>query len=170
MQMNTIFKARVGLTMAMFLTMALTIPAGAAARDKQTVLMGSIQGTEIDVLEGGLPPTGIDVTGTVTGIAPHLGRFTLLYKVTVVLPEGTATGSGQLIAANGDSIAFTIAGTSVALEPGIGSITEVDTITGGTGRFAGATGTITVTRLVDLATGITSGSMQGVVIAQVGEH
>ena len=73
MQMNTIFKARVGLTMAMFLTMALAIPAGAATRDKQTVLTGSIQGTEIDVLEGGLPPTGIDVTGTVTGIAPHLG-------------------------------------------------------------------------------------------------
>jgi hypothetical protein len=169
MQMNAIFKARVGLMMAMFLTMALAIPAGAGTRDKQIVLTGSIQGSEIDVPEGGFPPTGLDVTGTVTGVAPHLGRFTLLYNLMVVLPEGTATGSGQLIAANGDIIAFTIAGTSVALEPGVGSITEVDTITGGTGRFAGATGTFTVMRLLDMETGITSGSMQGVVIAQVGE-
>jgi hypothetical protein len=88
----------------------------------------------------------------------------------VVLPQGTATGTGELKAANGDTISYTVAGSSVALEPEVGSITEVNTITGGTGRFEGATGTITVLRRVDLSTGITSGSMQGVVIAPTGGH
>jgi hypothetical protein len=45
----------------------------------------------------------------------------------------------------------------------VASIVEVGTITEGTGRFAGATGTFTVERLVDLTTGISSGSFSGTI-------
>ena len=46
----------------------------------------------------------------------------------------------------------------------LAAIVETDTITGGTGRFAGATGSFTVERLLDQATGISSGSFTGGIV------
>ncbi|HTI40119.1 MAG TPA: hypothetical protein VL484_21330 [Vicinamibacterales bacterium] len=43
------------------------------------------------------------------------------------------------------------------------TIVEKAAITGGTGRFAGATGTFTVERTLDLATLVTSGSFLGTI-------
>jgi len=43
---------------------------------------------------------------------------------------------------------------------------EQHTITGGTGRFAGTTGTFTLDRLVNTATGVTSGSFEGSIVLQ----
>ena len=43
-------------------------------------------------------------------------------------------------------------------------IIETYTITGGTGRFAGANGTFTVERTANQATGETSGTMNGTII------
>jgi hypothetical protein len=68
-----------------------------------------------------------------------------------------------LIAANGDSIYTTIVGSSEPTgTPGVRSITEIDTITGGTGRFAGAQGSFIVERLVN-QTDFTSGSFHGTI-------
>jgi hypothetical protein len=50
------------------------------------------------------------------------------------------------------------------------SITEINTITGGTGRFAGAQGSFTVERLVNLATGFTSGSFHGTITSPGAAH
>jgi hypothetical protein len=47
---------------------------------------------------------------------------------------------------------------------------EIDTIKGGTGRFAAALGSITIKRLVDLTTGFTSGSIQGIILFPGGRH
>jgi hypothetical protein len=67
-----------------------------------------------------------------------------------------------LIAANGDSISATVAGSlDPTTTPDVFSVTEIDTITGGTGRFAGAKGSFTVERLVNPVTGFTSGSFNG---------
>ena len=169
MRTNMVLTAGAGLLAAMFLTTSLAIPAGAAA-EKETVITGSIDGTETDVLVG-LPPTGINVNAVVGGVASHLGRFAYVYHVDVVLPAGTATGKGQFIAANGDVIQLDIVGTSVpGVEPNTGDITEIDTVTGGTGRFAGATGKITILRVVDLGTGDTSGTVAGSVFTLAGAH
>jgi hypothetical protein len=89
----------------------------------------------------------------------------------VTLENGTATGSAHLIAANGDSIYTTVAGSSeMTATPGVNSITEINTITGGTGRFSGAQGSFTVERLIDLATGFTSGSFHGMITSPGATH
>jgi hypothetical protein len=45
--------------------------------------------------------------------------------------------------------------------PNVVAITETATVTGGTGRFAGATGSIQVERIFDRATGVTTGTLEG---------
>jgi hypothetical protein len=77
----------------------------------------------------------------------------------------TATGSGQLlIAANEDGIYTTVAGKfELTSTPGVASIMETYTITGGTGRFVEAKGSFTLERLIDLGTGFTAGLLQGTI-------
>ena len=157
---ESVIKASISLTVAAILLAAtLAIP---AAAQKQVPFKGSLQGQETDIPQGGPPPTALSVDGSATGIATHVGQFSFTYQLTVDLATGTATGSAQLIAANGDTIFTTITGSS-ELSAGIASITEVNTITGGTGRFAGAQGSFTTERLVNLATGFTSGSFHGTI-------
>jgi hypothetical protein len=167
--MNTITRSSIYLPIAaMILTAVLTVP---AAAQKQVPFKGAIQGSEIDTPLGGPPPTTLSVDGSVKGIATHVGTFSLTYKLTVNLADGTATGFAQLIAANGDSIYTTILGQGVETDtPGVASITEINTITGGTGRFAGAKGSFIVERLVNLATGFTSGSFHGAITSPGAAH
>ena len=159
---KSVMKASISLAVAaMLLTAALAV---AAAAQQQVPFKGSLQGHETDTPVGGPPPTAVNADGSATGIAIHVGQFSFSYQLTVTLADGTATGSAQLIAANGDSVFTTVAGSSEpTATPGVFSITEVDTITGGTGRFAGAQGSFTVERLVNLATGLTSGSFHGTI-------
>ena len=143
--------------------------AGIAAADTLTPFKGSFQGQEKDQPVPSVgPPQQLLVDGTVTGVATHLGQFTMHYNVVVsnpINPVATSTGSAQLTAANGDMIFTTIIGQGVPAPgaPGFAQITEQNTITGGTGRFAGAQGSFTVERLVELATGLTSGSFNGAI-------
>jgi hypothetical protein len=153
---------------AMLLTAALAVP---AAAQKQVPFKGSLQGHETDTPEGGPPPTTLSVDGSATGIATHVGQFSFTYQLTVNLANGTATGSAHLVAANGDSIDTIVAGSSEpTATPGVNSITEINTITGGTGRFAGAQGSFTVERLINLATGFTSGSFHGSITSPGAAH
>jgi hypothetical protein len=107
------------------------------------------------------------VTGTATGNATQLGRYTATYEeqVDIGVNFGSSVGTITLFAANGDSIFATQTGQGDPTpdDPNIISIVEVSTITGGTGRFAGATGTFMIERLVDQTTGISSGSFSGTV-------
>ena len=159
---RSVMKASISLVVAaMLLTAVLAVP---AAAQKQVPFKGSLQGHETDTPQGGPPPTTLNVDGNTTGIASHVGQFSFSYQLTVTLADGTATGSAHLIAANGDSIYTTVAGSSeMTATPGVFSITEVNTITGGTGRFDGAQGSFTVERLINLATGFTSGSFHGTI-------
>jgi hypothetical protein len=92
------------------------------------------------------PGTGA-FTGDVPGNSSHLGEVDVLIAgVGTRTADGTFAGSGTatIVAANGDELTGTITVTQEAL-PGGRFITTVEvTITGGTGRFADASGTLTV--------------------------
>jgi hypothetical protein len=160
--MNTMMRSRINLPIAaLMLSVVLAIP---LAAQQLVPFNGAMQGREIDTPEGGPPPTTILAEGSTRGIATLVGQFSYNYQLTVALATGTATGSGHLIAANGDSIFTTIVGSShPSGTPGVLSITELNTVTGGTGRFAGATGSFITERLVNAATGFTSGSFHGMI-------
>jgi hypothetical protein len=86
-----------------------------------------------------------------TGEATHLGRFRLTSEFTVT-PAATASGTAVWTAANGDQIIATTTGHVVAPPPPFLVVTETHIITGGTGRFAGASGSIVLERSLRIET------------------
>lgn len=149
--------------------LAMTVTAAGA--QKQVPFKGSMQGYEVDTPEGGPPPTTVSADVSAAGMATLVGQFSFSYQLTVNLANGTAIASSHLIAANGDSVDTTIAGSSEpTATPGVLSITEIDTITGGTGRFAEAQGSFIVERLINQATGFTSGSLHGAITSPGATH
>lgn len=109
------------------------------------------------------PPTA-SLTRDGTGTATYLGRYTEHIEMTIFLPTLSSTGTATFTAANGDTLTATVAGQATpTTTPGVLSIVEVYTITGGTGRFADATGTFTLHSTVTQATGISSGTFSGTI-------
>ena len=157
--MKTIMKTVLYLQMtAVLLTVAL---AGPAAVGKPVPFHGSIQGLEIADVQ--FPRLFVDGSGS--GRATHLGRFTVTYEVVVDFLTHETFGSYLFTAANGDSLATDITGLGTPTEnPDVVSVVEVHTITGGTGRFAGATGNFIRTYSLNLVTGVTSGSFDGTIV------
>jgi VCBS repeat-containing protein len=127
-------------TMALAVLVALmalsTVSAPASAKAKSVSVKGAGIGTiRMDTATG-------DFTGTETGTISHLGKYRLaLQGHATQSPDGSFTGSGTvtITAANGDRLmgTFTLTGRD-------GTQRVVVTITGGTGRFKHATGTLTV--------------------------
>ena len=95
------------------------------------------------------------------GNGTHLGRFT--YAADIAIDEVTGDGAGDVTytAANGDRIVATTAGSIVSLEYPILILREHQTLTGGTGRFVGASGAVVMERTLNLETGTTTGSFDG---------
>ena len=140
---------------------------------------GDVEGADTyDV--SNFPVMVIDTTAG--GVATQLGRYTVSSELTVDLAAGSAFGSAHFVAANGDSL-YT---TSTAVGEPVGApadvttrVTETHTITGGTGRFAGASGSFTLVRLAVFtgepdgsglfATADTEGSFEGTIILARGD-
>ena len=102
---------------------------------------GSLEG---DVTVTPLAPPFLQVDVEATGNATHLGQFTLDIPHVVNPANRTAVGTYEFTAANGDKVYAEFTGTATpTATPGVLYIEETATITGGTGRFAGATGSFT---------------------------
>lgn len=108
-----------------------------------------------------LEPPLASVEGEATGNATHLGRFTVEFPHTVNFATASGVGTYTFTAANGDTLTATFTGQ--AQRGTVTSIVEHATITGGTGRFVGATGSFTAQRLFDPANGTTTGSFEGTI-------
>jgi hypothetical protein len=131
--------------------------AGPIAAGEQVPFKGSFEGT----VTRSLPPPPISVLVEGTGTATQLGKFAVEIPHVVVPPNGS--GSYHFVAANGDTLAAEFTGISAVVAPGFLYIEETATITGGTGRFAGATGSFFVERLYDMVAGTTVGSFEGTI-------
>ena len=133
--------------------------AGPASASDRVPFRGSLAGTAtVTPLNPPIVAVRIEATGTAT----HLGRFTLEAPHTVNQATLTAVGTYLITAANGDTITANLAGTATMVKPPkYISITETATVTGGTGRFAGASGSIEVKRMFNRATGVTTGTLEG---------
>ena len=141
---------------ALFLAAALP---GAMAGE--TPFKGSFEAVETHAVQFPI----LTVAGIGTGNATQLGKFTMTYDAEVNLLTHVGIGTVEFIAANGDRVFADILGQSTPTgTPNVVSIVEILTITGGTGRFADATGTVISTRLLDQVTGDTSGSFDGTIV------
>ncbi len=140
-----------------------TAPDGTAMAEEATQAQGgtdlpfrgAFEGHEVDQV---VPPNLL-VNGTAEGTATQLGRYTATFTVVVTLATSSSTGSIALVAANGDELVGTLTGQGTAIAPNVAHIIENVTITGGTGRFAGASGSFTIDRILDQLTGLSSGSL-----------
>lgn len=136
---------------------------GGLAAAKEVPFKGRFEGSFTFVPDA--PPSPFaSVHLTATGEATNLGRFTLDAPHRVNLATLTATGTFEFKAANGDKVTAGFTGLATPTgTPGVFSIVETATVTGGTGRFAGATGSFIVTRTVDLASPSATGSFEGTI-------
>jgi hypothetical protein len=107
------------------------------------------------------PPITLVITGTEAGTAAHLGRFSATSEDRVNTTNVTSTGTFNFTAANGDQLWTTTSGVeNESVPPNVSKVTLAATIIGGTGRFAGATGGLTIrfTEVIDFATSSATGS------------
>lgn len=150
------FHFAASLMLAMVSMTAFGLASPLAAGD-QVPFKGSLEGT----VTRSLPPPPISVNVDATGRATHLGRFTLQIPHVVTPPNGV--GYYHFVAANGDTVDAEFTGLSTMVAPGFLYIVETATITGGTGRFANASGSFVTERLYDTAAGTTIGSFEGTI-------
>lgn len=134
------------LAAAAILTLVSTSAALAQVRNLN--VRGSLDGHGIGVVQGGV----LQASGGGTGNASHIGRFTYVGNATVNLNGSGSTGVLLLAFSNGDVIHGSFTGVGGSTGPNEGHIVETVTIKGGTGRFEGATGSLTIDRIVDEST------------------
>jgi hypothetical protein len=146
----------IGLVAAFAVALAIVAVNAVAA---ETPFKGTFSGVETNQLV--FPILSVNREGT--GTATYLGKYAEHATFRVDVRTGSATGTATFTAANGDTLTASVVGQGTTTGPTTRSIVEVYTITGGTGRFAGATGTLTLERTLDLATGVSTGTFSGAI-------
>jgi hypothetical protein len=142
--------------------------AGPASAGDLVPFKGDFAGTDVGTPVPGTPFASVTVEAV--GNATHLGRSTYTALITVNTATGAGSGTFVLTAANGDTVYGTISGQAAFTPPNVLSITETATVTGGTGRFAGATGGFAVARRKNTVTGETAATFEGTVSLGAGSR
>ena len=130
--------------------------ASAASAEHSVPFDGSYSGTS--------SRSGNTINVATTGQATHLGESSEAVTAVVTFsatPCGTVAGNGTATAANGDELFFSTSGTICPEGAGLFAISISRTITGGTGRFADASGDLTASGTVNLVAGTLSYTVAG---------
>ena len=151
----------VRLTLALLAVLALAGPAAAERQGKQVPFRGRLEGLATATP---LAPPFVAVNLEGSGNATQLGHFDVSSSIVANEADGTAVGTYEFTAANGDMLTadFTLYFTFTDV-PGVVTGQVTATITGGTGRFAGATGSFVSDRVADHVTGIVSDTFEGTI-------
>jgi hypothetical protein len=151
-----------GLALAVLAVLCLGGPGTAG---DQVPLKGKLEGSHTAVPVDPSNPLILAVHLTASGNATHLGKFTYDFPHIVnrsVVPS-TGVGSCTITAANGDQVFADVVGSATLVAPGVLHGVEHATITGGTGRFANASGSFTIDRVINQITLTTVGSFEGTI-------
>jgi hypothetical protein len=96
-------------------------------------------------------------------IASHLGKSTLVSDKIIDFAAGTQTTTVTFTAANGDALRGTGTGRNALVAPGRVAFTAQLTFTGGTGRFADASGSAVIVGEADLVNARSALTMSGAI-------
>ena len=145
----TRFIASVGV--ALLLSAALVLPVSA---DDQRPIRGHFHGSGVDVAQR--CPDALTIGFAIEGTLSHLGRMTGGGSNCTELALGTESvpiwdGIAIVTAADGSTLTLAYEGQQGAPANGVAGFSHVDTVVGGTGRFAGATGLLTIEGLIDFS-------------------
>lgn len=148
-------------------------PIGPVTAGEQVPFKGHLKGTVTVTPIVGDPTLDVHVEIDGAGNATQLGHFSVSipHDVDRRPPPNPSVAVGAYIftAADGDEVHADFSGESMLIAPGLLYIVESATITGGTGRFSGATGSFDCERWFDVAAGTTGGEFDGT-ISSVGSH
>jgi hypothetical protein len=123
-----------------------------APADDQVPFKGTWSGRTVSAAPLPDDPFVIAVVSTGTGKATHLGRYSMTSPHFSHFLTGLAEGEQLFTAANGDRLTASFSGYFTPNPAGFLTADLEATITGGTGRFAGATGSYTFSIAFDPAT------------------
>jgi hypothetical protein len=143
---------------AMIVLLALALPIGAVA----TVGIG-VDGVENGTFQVlGTCNNGLLLQVTGTGHATYLGDYRGQYRECFDPSTGLVVdGSFTLTTANGDTVFGTFTGQAIPTDESNVHYDDPGVITGGTGRFTGASGSMNTAGIANLATGQYSGTLSG---------
>lgn len=99
------------------------------------------------------------------GNAALLGQFTMSYETQVNFMDLSVTESVRFVGINGDSLQAEAVGQATEDKTlGVLHLIEIYKVTGGTGQFTGARGTITLNRQITVTTGAASSTFDGYIL------
>jgi hypothetical protein len=141
--------------------LTLLVLAGPVAAKAPVPFKGRLDGV-VTITPLDPPIVSVEIEGA--GNATQLGQFAVFIPHLVDRSNSTAVASYEFTSANGDTLTADFTGHAIPSGvPGVLYIVETATITGGTGRFAGATGSFTGERLFDTAAGTITGFFEGTI-------
>ena len=153
---------RIGSSLVVVVLTLCGLAAPAAADDQVPFTAeGTAVITSVTHLPGGL----IQLSGTVSGTATHLGNVSGP-STRIQDHQGNFSTTTVLVGANGtDSVFLAISGhfESPHGNKCVVTSTGTYTVTGGTGAFANATGSGTITTEIDLCEGTATGTYEGTI-------
>jgi hypothetical protein len=143
------FGASIGL--ALLLSVALASPVSAG---DQRPIRGQFNGSGVEV--GQRCANALTIGFAIEGTLSHLGRMTGGGSNCTEFTLGTNavpiwSGTAVVTAADGSTLTLAYEGQQGAPANGVAGFSHVDTVVGGTGRFAGATGLLTIDGLIDFS-------------------
>jgi hypothetical protein len=107
----------------------------------------------------------VSVAANGWGNAALLGQFTTSYEAQVNFLDLSVTESVRFVGINGDSLQAEAVGQATEDKTlGVLHLIEIYKVTGGTGQFKGARGTITLNRQVTVTTGVASSTFDGYIL------